>query len=142
MDFLTNNAVTFGYDSLDEAFPACTPNVRPTGSRILLQIKSPKKKTRGGIILTDEVRETDHYNTQVAKVLAVGPIAFHHRQSGLPWPEGDWCAPGEFVRVPKYGGDRWQIKADNGEDQVVLVIFDDLNITAKVEDPLSMVAFL
>ncbi len=142
MDFLSSNRVTYGYDSIDEAFPPCDPGTVPVGSRVLFQMRSPKKKTKGGIILTDDVRETDQHNTQVAKVLAIGPNAFRNRNTGAPWPEDDWCRPGDFVRIPKWGGDRWTIRADNGEHDVIVVIFNDLDFTGRIADPLNVVAFL
>lgn len=139
------NKISFGYSGLDEAFPECDPQVIPLGSRILLQVRTPKKKTAGGIILTSDVRETEHYNTQVAKVISVGPLAFHSRATGEPWPEGAWAQIGEFVRVPRYGGDRWSmpVKVDGEDDEVIFVIFNDLDLVAKVTgDPLAIKAFL
>ena len=82
------NKIDFGYDSLDEAFPPCEPGVEPLGSRVLVQVRTPKSKTKGGIILTREVQETESYNTQVAKVLMIGPLAFKNRENMTPWPEG------------------------------------------------------
>ena len=64
------------------------------------QPKAAKKKTKGGIILTSETRETDAWNTQIAKVLRVGELAFKNRTTMERWPEGNWCEPGDFVRVP------------------------------------------
>jgi co-chaperonin GroES (HSP10) len=137
------NKIEFGYENLDEAFPAADPGVAPFGSRVLVQIRTPKKKTKGGIILTSDVRETEHYNTQVAKVIAVGSLAFKNRNTMEPWPEGSWCAVGEYVRVPRYGGDRWSVKTDSGEDEAILVIFNDLDLVGKVTgDPMAIKAFL
>jgi co-chaperonin GroES (HSP10) len=137
------NKVAFDYGSLEEAFPACDPQFEPGGSRILVQFRTPKKKTKGGIILTDDVRQTEHYNTQVAKVLAVGPLAFHNREKMTPWPEGAWCVVGDFVRMPKYGGDRWTVPTLDGTDEAVLALFDDLNILGRVTgDPLAVKAFI
>lgn len=137
------NKIAFGYDSLDEAFPACDPGVIPFGSRVLVQVRTPKAKTAGGIILTRDVQETELWNTQVAKILAVGPLAFKNRNTMEPWPEGSWCQPGEFVRVPRYGGDKWTVKTTGGEDEAVVVIFNDLDLVAKVTgDPLAIKAFL
>lgn len=136
------NKVSFAYDGLDDAFPACEPGVAPFGSRVLVQIRSPKRKTAGGIILMDDARETEIYNTQVAKVLAVGSLAFKNRNTMEPWPEGSWCAAGDFVRVPRYGGDRWTVVAENGE-AAILVILNDLDLVGKITgDPLAMKAFL
>jgi hypothetical protein len=36
------NKVEFGYDNEDEAFPPCDPGVQPFGSRVLVQIRTPK----------------------------------------------------------------------------------------------------
>jgi len=140
------NKIDFGYDSLDEAFPPCDPGVEPLGSRVIVQIRTPKSKTKGGIILTKEAQETESYNTQVAKVLKIGQLAFKNRNTMEYWPEGAWCSPGDFVRVPKYGGDRWTVKVqkpDGTSDEAILIIFDDLNLVAKITgDPLAMKAFL
>ncbi|MEN9419832.1 MAG: Chaperonin 10 Kd subunit [Pseudomonadota bacterium] len=137
------NKVAFDYGTLEEAFPPCDPLVSPFGSRVLVQFRTPKKVTKGGIILTDDVRETEHYNTQVAKVLAVGPLAFHNREKMTLWPEGAWCAPGDFVRVPKYGGDRWTVMTNDGEDEAILALFNDLDILGLVTgDPLAIKAFI
>src|SRR3954470_639267 len=81
---------------LDEAFPVVNPNYRPFGERVLVQIRSPKRKSAGGIMLPDEVRDTEKWNTQVAKVIALGPTAFKSRTTLEGWPEGDWCQPGDF----------------------------------------------
>lgn len=130
--------------TVDEAFPAVSPGVEPYGSRVLVQIRTPKKKTKGGIILTSETIETDLWNTQVAKVIATGPVAFKNRDTLQQWAEGSWCQPGEFVRVPKYGGDRWSVSVGEGSDESALfVIFNDLDIIGKViGDPLAIKAFV
>ena len=137
------NKVDFGYASLDEAFPPCDPGIHPFGSRVLVQIRTPKQKTKGGIILTSETRETDAWNTQIAKVVSVGELAFKNRTTMEPWPEGSWCQEGDFVRVPKYGGDRWTVKTTDGDDEALLVIFNDLDLVGKVTgDPLIIKAFI
>lgn len=139
------NTVDYGYASIEEAFPPCETGVHPFGSRVLCQIRTPKRKTKGGIILSDETRVTDHWNTQVAKVLEVGSLAFMNRNTMQPWPEGAWCKPGDFVRVPKYGGDRWTVPVTiNGEeDEALVAIFNDTDLIGSIDgDPLKMKAFL
>jgi co-chaperonin GroES (HSP10) len=137
-----SNKISFAYDSIDDAFPACDPGVEPFGSRVLVQIRTPKRKTAGGVILVGDTRETEIYNTQVAKVLSVGSLAFKNRNTMEPWPEGSWCRVGEFVRVPRYGGDRWTVKTTDG-DEALVVIFNDLDLVGKVTgDPLAIKAFL
>lgn len=129
-------------DALAEAFPAVDAGVQPFGSRVLVQIRTPRKVTRGGIILSSETQDTEKWNTQVAKVVSVGPLAFKNRNTQESWPEGDWCKPGDFVRVPKYGGDRWEV-AINKNDSAMFVIFNDLDIIGQVTgDPLAVKAFI
>lgn len=126
-----------------EAFPEVDPGAEPFGSRVLVQFRTPKKRTAGGIILTDETVETEKWNTQVAKVIAVGPLAFRSRDKKTEWPEGAWAHPGDFVRVSKYGGDRWEVPVGDGKEHAVFAIFNDLDLIAKVtSDPLTMKAFI
>ena len=129
-------------EALAEAFPAVDAGVQPFGSRVLVQIRTPKSKTAGGIILHNDSRETEKWNTQVAKVVKIGPLAFKNRDTMQSWPEGSWCRESEFVRVPKYGGDRWEVPMQDGES-AMFVIFNDLDIIGQVTvDPLSMKAFI
>lgn len=129
-------------EALIEAFPDADPGITPFGSRVLVQIRSPKTKTASGIIIDNGSRDTEKWNTQVAKVVSVGALAFKNRNSMEPWPEGSWCGPGDFVRVAKYGGDRWEVPMANGET-ALFVIFNDLDIIGQVTgDPLAIRAFI
>ncbi len=122
--------------SLEEAFPAIDPGIRPLGSRVLVQIKTVEERTKGGIILTTEDKSTEKWNTQVGKVVAMGPVAFHNRNTLEPWPEGEWCKVGDFVRVAKYGGDRFEV------GKALFVVFNDLDLIGLVTgDPLAVKAF-
>ena len=133
---------TTSENALEAAFPEADPGIQPFGSRVLVQIRNPRQKTAGGILIDLGSQETEKWNTQVAKVISVGPLAFKNRNTMEPWPEGDWCKSGEFVRVPKYGGDRWEL--DLGERGVAMfVIFNDLDIVGRVTvDPLKIRAFI
>ena len=129
-------------DAMKEAFPAVEAGIRPFGSRVLVQIRTPKKKSSGGIILSNDTQDTEKWNTQIAKVISLGPLSFKNRNTMDSWPEGDWCTVGEFVRVAKYGGDRWEVTAPDGE-VALFVIFNDLDILGQVlGDPLAIKAFI
>jgi co-chaperonin GroES (HSP10) len=128
--------------ALEAAFPVADPGIQPFGSRVLVQIRNPKQKTTGGIIIDLGSQETEKWNTQVAKVISVGPLAFKNRNTMEPWPEGDWCKADDFVRVPKYGGDRWEVDLDD-RGVALFVIFNDLDIVGKVTaDPTKIRAFI
>ena len=131
-------------DAMAEAFPAVDAGIQPFGSRVLIQIRTPKKKSAGGIIIDIHgSNETEKWNTQIGKVIALGPLAFKNRNDMKPWPEGDWCKAGEHVRVAKYGGDRWEVKIPGKDESAMFVIFNDLDIIGQVTgDPLAIRAFI
>ena len=138
--------VTKAYkDAIAEAFPETDSGIQPFGSRILVQIRTAKGKTSGGIILTNDSKDTEKWNTQVGKVINIGPLAFKNRNTMDGWPEGQCCNEGDFVRVPKYGGDRWEVPLDEKPlgEKAMFVIFNDLDIIGKVTgDPLKIKAFI
>jgi co-chaperonin GroES (HSP10) len=129
------------------AFPSVDPGAKPLGGRILVQLRRTKKKaTSAGIILVEETKETEKWQNMVAKVIEIGPLAFKHRDTMLAWPEGSWCVPGDYIRVPKWGGDRWEVKVpgdDDLEDPALFMVLNDHEIIAKLTgNPLAMKAFL
>ena len=128
------------------AFPSVDPGAKPLGGRILVQLRRTKKKTSGsGIILVEETKETEKWQNMVAKVIYVGPLAFKHRDTMQSWPEGSWCEPGDFIRVPKWGGDRWEVEVPGqpDEDPALFAVFNDHEVIAKVlGNPLNMKAYL
>jgi co-chaperonin GroES (HSP10) len=137
------------YDSLDQAFPEADPGLVPFGSRVLVQKRSPREVTRGGIVVPHETQETEFWNTQVAKVITLGPAAFKNRDSLEVWPEGNWCEEGAYVRVPKYGGDKWFVDLDDamrqktGADKAAFVLYNDLDLIGQITcNPMDVIAYL
>lgn len=117
---------------LEEAFPDVTPGVKPLGARVLVQLRTVRAKTVSGIVLVDDTRTFNKANTQLGKVIALGPIAFCNRETGKTWNEGVWAEPGQFVRIPKYGGDRFEraincvrtiVSADSQQGQQHFICF-------------------
>lgn len=141
-----NEPVASGEAGLAWAFPSVDPGAKPLGGRILVQLRRTKKRTTSaGIILVEETKETEKWNNMVAKVVAIGPLAFKHRDTMQAWPEGSWCEIGDYLRVPKYGGDRWEVPVpgQDEEDSALFMILNDHEVIAKVTgDPLAMRAFL
>ena len=142
-----NEPEAFNQAELDWAFPVVDPGADPLGGRVLVQLRRTKKKTAGaGIILVEETKETEKWQNMVAKVIEIGPLAFKNRDTMQGWPEGSWCEVGDYIRVPKWGGDRWEVKVpgdDDLEDPALFMILNDHEIIAKViGDPLAMKAYL
>lgn len=132
--------------ALQEAFPAVDPGALPVGGRILVQWRAAKKTvTSSGIVLVEETKETEKWNNQVAKVVAIGPLAFKKRDTLEPWPEGNWIEVGDYVRMPKWGGDRWEVPYGDPSlgETALFSVFNDHEVIAKVTmDPLKVKAFL
>lgn len=137
--------VTFD-QTLEEAFPKVDHNLEPYGSRVLVQMRTAKKKTSGGILLTGETQDTVLWNNQVGKVIAIGPTAFKNQKDMTPWPEGDWCRVGDYVRVPKHNGDKFEVKIEGRDEDdgnvALFILVDHLNLLGRVPKPLADIAFV
>lgn len=144
---MTDSTVAGDSADLREAFPAVDPGAIPLGARVLVQLRRTKKTvTSAGIILVSETKETEKWQNMVAKVIALGPLAFKKRDTMEPWVEGIWCEVGDFLRVPKWGGDRWEVPvpgADPEDDPALFMVLNDHEVIAKLTgDPLAMKAFI
>ena len=81
----------------------------------------------------------------MAKVIAIGPLAFKKRDTMEDWPEGAWARVGDYIRVPKWGGDRWEVPvADQpDEDPALFMVLNDHEVITRVTgNPLEMRAFV
>ena len=129
---------------LEEAFPTIDPGFAPLGERVLVQLRTPKMKSAGGIFFTDNAKETEKWNTQIARVHSIGPIAYCNRTDMTNWPEGQWVSPGDFVRCPKYGGDRFEVPIPGRQGEfAIFVTFRDHEMIGKVlSNPLEMKVYV
>ena len=142
-----SNPVASSEAEMAWAFPSVDPGAKPLGGRILVQLRRTKKAiTASGIILVEETKETEKWQNMVAKVIEIGPLAYKHRDTMAAWPEGSWADVGDFIRVPKWGGDRWEVHVpgeDKNEDSALFMVLNDHEVIAKLTgDPLAMRAFL
>lgn len=130
--------VSMDSHALSQAFPDVDAGVEPLGARVLVQLRRISQTTKSGIVLVEETKDTAKWNNQVAKVVAVGPVAFRNRENGEVWPEGTWVKVGDFVRVPRWNGDRIEVKVKDSDDPVVFVVFNDHELVSRVTgDPLN-----
>lgn len=122
-------------------FPEIVPKVLPTGARILCQLMSMPTTTASGIVLAPETKETDRWNCQVARILAIGPLAFCNRETAMPWKEGMWAEPGDFVIVPRWGGNRRTVKVN--DEPIYFVTVNDHEIIERVYgNPLQLETYI
>lgn len=128
--------------TLDDLFPDVDPQFSPFGHRVIVQMRRVFKKSRGGIILTEETKQNEAYNIQVAKLVRVGPLAFCKRDTGDAWPEGVWAEVGDFVKVHRYGGDDWSDETAEGEPVRFRLLSDSDLLGRFTGDPLKVKAYL
>lgn len=145
---------SYSEEEMAIAFPKADPGFEPFGSRVIVQLRNPPYMT-GGFLLADESRETEMWNTQIAKVISVGPVAFRSRDTGELWPEGKWFQEGDFIRIPKWNQDKWFIKVktkftnpytkkeNESTDFLLFMLINDLDILAKkTGNPLEVKAYI
>ena len=130
---------------LDWAFPKVNCGQAPLGGRVVVQLRRIKK-TAGMIIIVDETKENEKWNNMIGKVVALGPLAYKNRDTMERWPEGTWAQIGDYVRVPRWGGDRWERVVpgeENNKDPVLFMTINDHEVIAKItDDPLSFKAYV
>lgn len=133
-------------EDLEYAFPDVAPPYVPLGTRILVQLRTPGsvKTLNNGtkFFLPDETVDYEKMTVQTALVRQLGPAAFKNRATMQNWPEGDWCVPGEFVRIPKFGGDRVAVQLnDENKREVIFMTMEDRDVIGLLtldHDPLAV----
>lgn len=101
---------------IEKHFPAVDPGSHPTGNQVMIQLRTVAKKSAGGIILANETQQFNQGNTQVARLVKLGQIAFRDRTSGEEWKEGAWAKEGDIVLAPRYGGFRFEVPIAEEKD--------------------------
>jgi len=128
------------------AFPDVPAGQAPLGGRVIVQLRRIKKNA-GKIILVEETKENEKWNNMIGRVVAIGPLAYRNRDTMATRPEGSWAQIGDFVRVPRWGGDRWErpvVGEENGDlNPVLFMTINDHEVISKItDDPLSFKVYV
>jgi co-chaperonin GroES (HSP10) len=121
-------------DYVAQHFPTVEAGARPVGNQVLVQIRTMKQKSAGGIILAEATKDFNQGNTQVCRLVKTGQIAFRNRESGETWKEGAWAEIGDIVIMPKYGGFRFEVPIKGTDDKATFSLFNDYDVKLVVED--------
>jgi len=97
----------------------------PVGWRILVLPFEASKKSKGGIIYSDDAVERASIASTCGNVLAMGSQTYDKEK----FPAGPWCKKGDWVVFARYAGSR--IKIQGGE---VRLLNDD-EILATIKNP-------
>ena len=114
-------------------FPEVVPGARPCGNQVLVQLRTLKSASKGGIVLVNDTKDFNNGNTQIARVVDLGHIAYKDRNTGEVWREGAWAEIGDIVIVPRWGGFRFEVPIPGTEDKAIFAIFEDFNLKIVVE---------
>ena len=100
----------------------------PSGYRILVLPFTPKTKSAGGILFSQETLDKARIATTCGYVLKMGPLAYKDKDKF----EDPWCKKGDWVIFARYAGSRLPI--EGGE---VRILNDD-EVLGTVKDPESL----
>jgi len=105
----------------------------PSGWRLLVLPFTPKEKTSGGIIISQESLDRLRIATNCGYVLKIGPLAYYDKEK---YPTGPWCKKGDWVIFARYAGSRLPI--EGGE---VRILNDD-EVLGTIKNPEDVLHYI
>lgn len=111
-----------------DPFPLVDPGIQAVLYRLIAQVELVPDRI-GSILITDDSKDREQMVTKVAKIVDIGPCAFHSRSTTQPWPGYPDAYPkvGDLIRIRIHGGERFE------KEGVTFVVIDDLDIVARVK---------
>ena len=100
----------------------------PSGYRILVLPFTPKNKSKGGILFSQETLDKARISTTCGYVLKLGDLAYKDTEKFVE----PWCKQGDWIIFARYAGSRLPI--EGGE---VRILNDD-EVLGTVQDPESL----
>jgi co-chaperonin GroES (HSP10) len=100
----------------------------PSGYRILVLPFTPKEKSKGGILFSQETLDKARIATTCGYVLKMGDLAYQDKDKF----KEPWCKKGDWVIFARYAGSRLPI--EGGE---VRILNDD-EVIGTIKDPESV----
>ena len=105
---------------------------QPTGWRLIVLPFKMDEKTKGGIIMNESILEKQQVASQCGNVLAMGPQCYKDKER---YPDGPWCAVGDWVIFARYAGSRIQIEGGEirllNEDEILATVKNPEDILHK-----------
>ena len=105
----------------------------PSGYRLLVLPFTPKEKTKGGIIYSQESLDKARIATNCGYVLKMGDLAYQDKDK---FATGPWCKEKDWVIFARYAGSRLPI--EGGE---VRLLNDD-EVLGTIKDPESVLHYI
>jgi len=105
---------------------------QPSGWRLLVLPFTPKEKTKGGILFSQEQLDKARIATTCGYVLKMGDLAYKDKEKF----NEPWCKIGDWVMFARYAGARLPI--EGGE---VRILNDD-EVLGTIGDPESVLHYI
>jgi co-chaperonin GroES (HSP10) len=137
----TRNALEEKYKAEESATKRLDPdNIKdqidqlpePVGYRMLVLPFTPKEKTKGGIIFSQESLDKSRIATNCGYVLKMGDLCYADKDRF----KEPWCKLGDWVIFARYAGSRLPI--EGGE---VRILNDD-EVLGTIKDPESVLHYI
>ena len=97
--------------------------VRALGHHVLVKVEEPEKKSKGGIMIPNMVRDAERRGSECGILVDIGPTAWlADGLGGIPW-----ASIGDKIWFAKYAG-KWVVDPET-EEQVLLLL--DTDVLAK-----------
>ena len=134
------NALEEKYKAQEEKEPLNPDNIKavtdqlpePSGWRLLVLPFTPREKTKGGILFSQEQLDKARIATTCGYVLKMGDLAYKDEEKFIE----PWCKIGDWVMFARYAGARLPI--EGGE---VRIINDD-EVLGTIKDPESILHYI
>tara|TARA_R110000803_G_scaffold70685_1_gene133641 strand:- start:1318 stop:1686 length:369 start_codon:yes stop_codon:yes gene_type:complete len=98
----------------------------PKGYKLLIAIPELEGKTEGGVYMPDSLTQMEETASIIGYVISVGDEAYSDKGR---FPNGPWCAAGDFIIFRSYSGTRFKVQGKEFR------IINDDTVEAVVEDP-------
>ena len=118
-------------DNISESLIDSLP--QPSGWRLLVLPFTPKDKTSGGLIISQESLDKARIATNCGYVLKVGPLAYLDKEK---YSTGPWCKEKDWVIFARYAGSRLPI--EGGE---VRLLNDD-EVLGTIKNPEDVLHYI
>ena len=113
-----------GEKTTDERVASKLP--QPQGYKILIGVPESSGKTEGGVLMPDGLKTAEETASIICFVMKLGPDAYNDESK---FPNGAYCAEGDFVIFRSYSGTRFKI---HGKE---FRLINDDTVEAVVDDP-------
>ena len=108
-----------------------TLGIKPAGWRMLIKPVEVSEKSKGGIILTEQVKDITMLTSVVGQVVAKGGECYNDKSKFTH----TWAEVGDWVMIGKYGGSKFNYQGDEYR------LINDDEVLAIVDDPKSFSPF-